>query len=220
MSPWRRSHDLTVVLLAFASGATDVLSFLALLGTFTSAMTGNTALLGLALGQGRMQAAERSFTAFIGFVAGVVIGMLPLDRGDVRRDLLRILGLEAICLLLFTGIWLVRPADAQSPMIFVLIVVSAAGMGLQSVAARRMNLPGIPTVVFTSTLTNIVAAGTDTMLGRGPFPFSAKRQVAVFAGTLVAGALASRDIELLVLLPLGAVLAALLCEFTGDRSTP
>jgi len=32
-------HDLTLALHAFASGATDVLSFLALSGVFTSAMT-------------------------------------------------------------------------------------------------------------------------------------------------------------------------------------
>ena len=222
MSAWRRSHDLTVVLLAFASGATDVLSFLALLGTFTSAMTGNTALLGLALGQGRIQAAERSFTAFVGFVVGVVIGMLPPDRGDVRPDLVRILGLEAICLLMFTGIWMIRPSDTQSSVIYVLILFSAAGMGLQSVAARRMNLPGIPTVVFTSTLTNIVAAGADTLLGRGPFPFSAKRQLAVFAayvvGTLFAGVLATHNLEVLILLPLGAVLAALFNEITAPTT--
>jgi uncharacterized membrane protein YoaK (UPF0700 family) len=52
-SPRFGRHDLTLALLAFASGTTDVLSFLALSGVFTSAMTGNTALLGLAAGQGQ-----------------------------------------------------------------------------------------------------------------------------------------------------------------------
>ena len=107
-------------------------------------------------------------------------------------------------------------------MIYVLILFSAAGMGLQSVAARRMNLPGIATVVFTSTLTNIIAAVTDTVLGRGPFPFSAKRQVAVFAayliGTLLAGAFVTHDLEVLILLPLGAILAALINEVTASAA--
>jgi uncharacterized membrane protein YoaK (UPF0700 family) len=55
----------------------------------------------------------------------------------------------------------------------VLILLSAAGMGIQSVAARRINLPGIPTVVFTSTLTSIVMAATETILRRAAFPFEA-----------------------------------------------
>ena len=47
------SH-LSLVFLSLASGCTDVLSFLKLGNVFTSAMTGNTALLAIALGQGQV----------------------------------------------------------------------------------------------------------------------------------------------------------------------
>jgi len=173
-------HDLTLALLAFASGATDVLSFLALSGVFTSAMTGNTALLGLAVGQGQSSAAVRSFAALAGFLMGVAAGTLPRDIGSRRSALFRILALEALCLGLFTALWGIWPDLDNGSTIYVLILLSAAGMGIQSVAARRINLPGIPTVVFTSTLTSIVMAATKAVLRRAMFPFEALRQIAVF----------------------------------------
>lgn len=159
-------HDLTLALLAFASGTTDVLSFLALSGVFTSAMTGNTALLGLALGQGQSNAAIRSFAALAGFLMGVAAGTLPRDTGSRRSALFRILALEALCLGLFTALWSISTDLDNGSTIYVLILLSAAGMGIQSVAARRINLPGIPTVVFTSTLTSIVMAATEAVLRR------------------------------------------------------
>jgi hypothetical protein len=141
--------DLAVALLAFASGTSDVLSFLALGGTFTSAMTGNTALLGLSLGQGRLAAAERAFAALIGFLCGGVAGTLCREHAGRQRALLRILALEAVCLGLFTAVW-AGAADVENRwVLFPLILLSATGMGAQSVAARHINLPGLPTVVFT-----------------------------------------------------------------------
>jgi uncharacterized membrane protein YoaK (UPF0700 family) len=210
-------HDLTLALLAFASGATDVLSFLALSGVFTSAMTGNTALLGLALGQGQSSAAIRSFAALAGFLMGVAAGTLPRDTGSRRSALFRILALEALCLGLFTALWSISTDLDNGSTIYVLILLSAAGMGIQSVAARRINLPGIPTVVFTSTLTSIVMAATEAVLRRTPFPFDGLRQIAVFCaylvGTLLAGVMASRSLGTIVLLPLIAVLGVLGSEY-------
>jgi Protein of unknown function (DUF1275) len=46
------SEDVGLALLGFASGSMDALAFFNLGEVFPSAMTGNTALLGLALGQG------------------------------------------------------------------------------------------------------------------------------------------------------------------------
>ncbi len=210
-------HDLTLALLAFASGATDVLSFLALSGVFTSAMTGNTALLGLAVGQGQFGAAVRSFDALAGFLMGVAAGTLPRDTGSSRSALVRILALEALCLGLFTALWGYWANLDKGMAVYGLILLSAAGMGIQSVAARRINLPGIPTVVFTSTLTSIVMAATEAVLKRPRFQFEALRQLAVFCayllGTLLAGAMASRGLGSIVMLPLIAVLGALVSEY-------
>jgi uncharacterized membrane protein YoaK (UPF0700 family) len=70
--------DAAVALLAPGAGAMDALSFVALGQVFTAAMTGDTVLLGLAIGQGRILAAARSVAALGGFVAGAATGCLPL----------------------------------------------------------------------------------------------------------------------------------------------
>ena len=64
-------RDLLLSFMAIASSATDVIAFLKLQKVFTSAMTGNTALLGIALGSGDFFAAFNSLIAVMGYLAGV-----------------------------------------------------------------------------------------------------------------------------------------------------
>lgn len=208
---------LTLALMAFASSTTDVLSFLALSGVFTSAMTGNTALLGLALGQGQILAASRSLAALLGFIGGVAAGTLMRGAGDRRRPLAWLLGLEAMCLGLFALGWSTLDHPAGTGADYVLIVLSAVGMGMQSVAARTVNAPGITTVVFTSTLTSIVMTAIEVVIRRAALPFDAIRQLAVFSvyllGAVFAGSIASQHTDILVGLPLLAVLCALALQY-------
>lgn len=219
---WRRPDDLALTLLAFAAGSTDVLSFLALGGTFTSAMTGNTAVLGMTAGQGRLVVAERALTALIGFALGVVAGTLCRGAAPGRGALVRILGFEALCLASFTALWAWHPAPESGWVLFGLILLSAGGMGAQSVAARHINLPGLPTVVFTTTLTTMVMAVVEAVQHRQPLSGDVLRQAVVFSAyliaTLCAGALAAHSLGALVLLPLCAVLVALTAELTSRRS--
>jgi uncharacterized membrane protein YoaK (UPF0700 family) len=73
------SEDVGLALLGFASGSMDALAFFNLGEVFPSAMTGNTALLGLALGQGDVIAASRPFIAFAGFLAGAAAAAASVD---------------------------------------------------------------------------------------------------------------------------------------------
>jgi uncharacterized membrane protein YoaK (UPF0700 family) len=73
------SGDVGLALLGFASGSMDALAFFNLGEVFPSAMTGNTALLGLALGQGDVIAASRPFIAFAGFLAGAAAAAASVD---------------------------------------------------------------------------------------------------------------------------------------------
>ena len=59
-------------------------------------------------------------------------------------------------------------------------------MGIQAVAARRINAPSLPTVVFTTTLTNIVMAATDAVVRRASLSHDTKRQIGIFAVYLAA----------------------------------
>src|SRR6266700_1625349 len=66
--------DLGLAALAMASGVTDVTTFLSLGDVFTSAMTGNTALLGIALSQSQIVSATHSLSALLGFALGAALG--------------------------------------------------------------------------------------------------------------------------------------------------
>lgn len=71
---WRSpaaARDLLVVLLAATSGYIDAVNYLHLGHVFTSNMTGNTVLLGIALGQAQWLAALRSGVALVGYLCGV-----------------------------------------------------------------------------------------------------------------------------------------------------
>lgn len=221
-SRWRPvKMDATLALLTFVSSITDVLSFLTLSHVFTSGMTGNTALLGLAVGQGQIFTASHSACALAGFVLGLAGGTLLSRTASHQVGLVGLLALEALCLATFCAIWFGFERPAGSAAIYLLIALSATGMGIQAVAARRINVPGIPTVVLTTTLTNIVMAATDAIARRVPLSFETKRTIGVFsvylAGATLAGALASRHLGVLAVLPLIAVLAALAIEF-GSRT--
>src|SRR5713101_26560 len=73
-----------LLMLAWAAGIIDAVSYLALDRVFTAMMTGNTVLLALAIGQGKAAAVLRSVLALVGFSAGAAMGALIVARGESR----------------------------------------------------------------------------------------------------------------------------------------
>lgn len=216
--PWVRT-DLILALLTFVSSITDVLSFLALTNVFASAMTGNTALMGLAVGRGQIFTASHSASALAAFILGVACGAILSRRASDRAALIALLVLEALCFGAFCTIWFAFEHPAGSAAVYLLIAFAATGMGTQSVAARRINAPSLPTVVFTTTLTNIVMAATDAVVRRAPLSLDTKRQIGIFAvyvaGATLAGVLATHHQHVLAVLPLVGVLSALATEYSA-----
>src|SRR5436309_2152018 len=163
--------DLALTALVLASGVTDVASFLALGDVFTSAMTGNTALLGIALSQGRLLSATHSFSALLGFMLGAALAAAMYPREQRGRPgsvavIRPLLWIEICCLGLFAALLTLVGRPGESLALYALILLSAVGMGVQGVAARHINSPGINTIVFTSTLVSIVISLTDTVMRR------------------------------------------------------
>ena len=151
-----------LLLLAWVAGGVDAISYLRLGGVFTANMTGNTVLLGLALGQLERQAAVRSSLALVGFLVGVALGAWTANRG--RHHALWppaftiSLGLEGVLLAILAVVWhRVGDPDVNPMARAGLIVLSALAMGLQSAVARRINISGIATTYITGTLTNLIA---------------------------------------------------------------
>jgi uncharacterized membrane protein YoaK (UPF0700 family) len=210
------SSDVGLALLGFASGSMDALAFFNLGEVFPSAMTGNTALLGLALGQGHVIAASRPFIAFVGFLTGATAAAasvdLWLDKLPAPRAVYWLLALEACFLAAFALAWQLLDWPIAGVGLYGLIVVASSGMGIQSVAARLVGRSGITTVVFTSTLTSIVTSATEAIL-RPPhrLPFATKRQIGMFliygVGAALCGLLASHGASI-AFLPFVAVVGA------------
>src|SRR5271156_2230662 len=70
-SPKQRVMTLIAIALTFGSGAMDVTSFTRLGNVFTSVMTGNIVLWGLAAARGSWTLASHSTVAIAGYIAGV-----------------------------------------------------------------------------------------------------------------------------------------------------
>src|SRR5262245_49448385 len=169
-----------LLLLACVAGAVDAISYLGLGRVFTANMTGNTVLLGLAIGQEHTQAAIRSGLALAGFLTGVAFGAWSASGG--RHDgvwasaVTASLALETILLVVFAVVWyLAGDPDTTAVATACLIVLSALAMGLQSAVARRLNIPGIATTYITGTLTSLIA-GLVAELRRAPAALAAPEQ--------------------------------------------
>ena len=215
MSETKPNHfEFILILTAFAAGSVDIISFAKLGGIFASAMTGNLALLGLYVARVSIFSALGALIALLGFIAGVSMGTL-LTRDRLNEKAITIL-LAAQTLLLFAAalLWFTVSHRNGRPSADLLILILAIAMGLQAVAGKKINLSSIPTVVFTSTLTNIVISVTD-LLARGKFslPDDTKRQMgsfcAYFAGAVIAGLLSFFNFSIVIGLPLAAVAISL-----------
>ena len=193
-----------LTLLAVAAGCVDAASFLGLGQVMTAAMTGNTVLLGLALGQADTQAALRAIIALVGFMAGATVGAAVVGRG--RQDdiwspaVTSALALELVVLVVLALAWHVLESrgdwtiDYRDP----LIVAAGVAMGIQSAAAQRLGVPGVGTTYVTGTLTSLAArpvgwlrtsaAAQDDRAGAGGASWlQASVWIAYGAGAVVAG---------------------------------
>lgn len=158
------------MLMSFASGCMDILSYRQLGQVFTSAMTGNAALLGLDFGQGNIPATSRNMAAFASFLVGLALGAALLrgrqDMPGWSRAMTGALLVEEGLLVAFAALWHLGAGPSSDGLLYELIALSAIAMGVQSAAAHHVGVPGVTTTYFTGTLTNIVVG----VVGRSSRP--------------------------------------------------
>jgi uncharacterized membrane protein YoaK (UPF0700 family) len=196
-----RVRGISVVLLCFAAGTTDVLSYLTLGHVFTSAMTGCAALLLLNLA-----------SYFVGCGLATLFPIRDKKRIGSPRDLRRLLAVECLLLFLYVVIALTGAGDDKT---FLLIFLSAAAMGMQSIVARDLHEPGVSTVVLNPTVTSLGVAVTEVLLRRkrilpGRNMLHIAVLVAYGGGALLTALGLAGHIAAMDLLPLGAVAAVFL----------
>jgi uncharacterized membrane protein YoaK (UPF0700 family) len=207
------------VLLTFASGASDVASFTRLGNVFTSVMTGNMVIFGLSLARGSVSLASHTAVAVAGYVAGVAGGTRVMwyhaardgGSGDHAGEWpLRITLTLLIELILFAAVaagWELTGSRPTGATQFVVLVLAACAMGIQSAAVNQMGLSNVSTTYLTGTLTGLVSA----IARPGGKPTGRRRPgvlLGLVAGAVLAGTFLATVPAVVPLLPLLAVAVA------------
>jgi uncharacterized membrane protein YoaK (UPF0700 family) len=230
-----------LLVLTWAAGSVDAISYFGLGHVFTAMMTGNTVLLGLALAQGEVLAALRSILALVGFSVGVFVGALIVERESQSPDwpavVTNAIVLEAAILGIFAGTSFLTGGAGVT---YFLIFSLATAMGIQSAAVRRLGVPGIATTYITGTLTSLMvdllgwlrsiaaqlpAQRAEAGAGRGASPMPWEQRVGLLAsvvglycfGAFVGGVLEIQASPLAPLLPLAAVMLVVVNAFIRQR---
>jgi uncharacterized membrane protein YoaK (UPF0700 family) len=148
-------------MLTAAAGGADAVSYLGLGRVFTANMTGNLVLFGVAIGQGQLEGSTRAVIAFVVFVAGVFFGVrLTTKTAQAAiwpRSVTIAILIELGLLVTLAAGWEVvgnQPAALEADF---LIALSAAAMGMQAAATRRLAVVGLATTFVTGMLTSLIA---------------------------------------------------------------
>ena len=194
-----------LVLTVFTAGLVDVLSFAKLGAIFTSAMTGNLALLGFYAATGAVHSAIKSLSALVGFIVGCAVGMIQSRHATDRVAVRRILALETLTIVV-CAIGSLQPSlSARSDFMQVEILLLAFAMGLQSIVGARLKQTN---VVFTTTLIKIVSAAigsTREQSSAGERQRDTAVVIAYLFGALTAGATIATHFTAALVIPVLAI---------------
>ncbi|MFJ8822784.1 YoaK family protein [Streptomyces sp. NPDC102467] len=190
-----RRAQISLLLLAAASGCVDALAFTVLGTVFAGVMTGNLVLLGVAVGHlghgpGTGEGMSAPLYALGGYVVGAAL-VAFVCRGVARRPEWpgRVVACLAAQAVLLAGVAVVAAVFDGHPGAAwrtVLLVVAAVSMGGQSAAMVAAGSGAAPTTYFTGTLTTLVTGIADgSPRGAGQL-WVAARLLAVVGGAACA----------------------------------
>ncbi len=223
--PRQQILTLIAIALTFGSGAMDVASFTRLGAVFTSVLTGNIVLGGLAVALRSLSLASHTAVSIAGYIAGVAAGTWVAhgfkaagpakpDDDEDRASVLPAhvnwaLFAELVLLAGFTVGWELTGSRPTGWTQFCLLAVAAAAMGVQSSAVNEMGLTSVSTTFLTGTLTGLVSSlvspGQDTPYGLRRFGVL----IGLAAGASLCGLLVATAAAGVPALPLAALVTTL-----------
>jgi len=146
-----------LLLLSFVAGSADAAGYMGLGRVFTSNMTGNVVLLGIALAQHQRETVLRTLYVLVMFSFGIILGAVlarTLVETAWRQLLIRTISLEIVLLATFALCWALFPELGIFH--YVLLALLAVAMGLQSATLNRLTIAGVTNTAVTGTLTSLV----------------------------------------------------------------
>jgi uncharacterized membrane protein YoaK (UPF0700 family) len=140
----------------------DVASFTRLGGVFSSVMTGNLVLLGLAAARPSGELAVHTALAVAGYVTGAALGTWIAGSPRPHEQTWPVavtltLVVELVVMGAFSAGWELAHARPTGGPQLALLALATLGMGLQSAAVRGLG-PTVSTTYLTGTLTGVVAS--------------------------------------------------------------
>ncbi|MCX2750027.1 YoaK family protein [Arthrobacter sp. MI7-26] len=152
---WNRLILVLLLTLTFGTGIVDAIGYLSLNHVFIGNMTGNVAILGMALIGGDGLPVVGPLAALLCFALGAAVSGLVLRRTSSTWSvsgaiLLLLAGLIVIAMGALSLLQNDRPDSGAQVL---MSSFSAIAMGVQALVARKLAVRDVPTVVVTSTLT-------------------------------------------------------------------
>ncbi len=215
-------RDALVVLLTVTTGVVDAASFLGLGSVFSSVITGNLVLLGIAAGARQAALAIHAGVALAGYSAGVAAGA-PLAARRVSGDgtwppsVTVTLSAELFVMSVFCVGWELTGTHPGQAAQLVLVAMLAACMGMQGAAVRQLG--SMSTTYLTSTLTGIVAA-LVTRSKHEALPRSVGVILAIITGAAIGSVIVKEApawLPAVMLAPLGIVIILSVAGFEPVR---
>jgi uncharacterized membrane protein YoaK (UPF0700 family) len=215
-------RDGLLVLLTLTTGAVDASCFLHLGNVFSSVITGNLVLLGVAAATQSASLAIHSGVALAGYSAGVLIGAPIATRrargGETWPLSVSVTLVAEFCVLAaFSVGWELTGGRPGSTAQVLLIAALAVAMGIQSAAVRQLG--GMSTTYLTGTLTAVVTELVTRDRGPG-FARSVGVLAAIVSGAAVGGLVAEHApawLPAAIMTPLAVVVSASITGFDADE---
>ncbi len=215
-------RDGLLVLLTLTTGAVDASCFLHLGNVFSSVITGNLVLLGVAAATQSASLAIHSGVALAGYSAGVLIGAPIATRrargGETWPLSVSVTLVAEFCVLAaFSVGWELTGGRPGSTAQVLLIAALAVAMGIQSAAVRQLG--GMSTTYLTGTLTAVVTELVTRDRGPG-FARSVGVLAAIVSGAVIGGLVAEHApawLPAAIMTPLAVVVIASITGFDADE---
>lgn len=185
----------TLLILTFATGIVDAVSFVGLGQVFAAMQTGNVIFLGLGIGGAAGAPLGAPLLALAAFLLGG-LGAVVLAAGREQAALRPMVAIEIALLAAATLLALLTDPAPRDASAYVLIALLGLTMGLRNTVARGIGGPNLATTVLNLSLTPLAAAAPAAAAAPGDLRLRATAFAAILAGAALAALLLQGSVAL------------------------